>query len=40
MANNGWFECDKCGETKRVLVPDWVKILENKCACGGTFRKT
>jgi len=40
MANDGWFKCDKCGEAKKVLVPDYVKTLQDKCSCGGTFRKT
>ena len=37
--NNGWFKCDKCGEMKQVLVPDFIKVLQDKCSCGGTFRK-
>ncbi len=42
MANDGWFKCDNpsCGKTKKVLVADWVKSLEAKCSCGGTYRKT
>ena len=41
MANNGLFVCDRCGDEKKVLVPDWVKTLEEKHEnCGGTYRKT
>lgn len=40
MANDGWFKCDKCGAAKKVLVKDDVKVLVNKCSCGGTYRKT
>ena len=40
MANDGWFKCDRCGDSKKVLVPDHVKVLQNKCSCGGTYRKT
>jgi len=40
MANDGWFKCDRCGETKKVLVQDWKTTLDEKCNCGGTFRKT
>lgn len=40
MANDGWFKCDKCGQMKKVLVPDSTKTLSSKCSCGGTFKKT
>jgi len=40
MANNGWFRCDKCGKEIKVLVPDYKKALDEKCSCGGTFKKT
>lgn len=38
-SNDGIFECDRCGDTKKVLVCDWVKQLEEKCKCGGTYKK-
>ena len=40
MANDGWFKCDRCNDAKKVLVADWVKKLEEKCSCGGTYCKT
>jgi len=40
MANDGWFKCDKCGDEIKLLVPDWVKALDEPCECGGTYRKT
>ena len=40
MANDGWFKCDRCGDCKKILVPDWKKELDEKCSCGGTYRKT
>lgn len=39
MANDGWFKCDRCGDMKKVLVADWVKTLQEKCSCGGTYCK-
>lgn len=39
-SNDGWFKCDKCGQMKKVLVPDDVKVLSAKCSCGGIYRKT
>jgi len=39
MANDGWFKCDKCGEEKKALVPDWTVKLQDSCSCGGTFQK-
>ena len=41
MANDGWFKCEKCGHTVKVLVRDDVKTLQSKCEkCGGTMKKT
>ena len=39
MANDDWFRCDRCGDTKKVLVPDYVHTLSSPCSCGGTYRK-
>ena len=43
MENDGFFKCETpgCDYVVKMLVPDWMKVLERRCPrCGGKLRKT